>query len=130
MDFFGASEEIPLNERFYTGGPTSLRGFGYQLVGPLDENGKPLGGQFKIVWNLFELRKAIYKLLGAAAFVDIGNVWTDIGAFRMGDLRPSVGIGLRFNSPIGIVRLDYGVNVDRKEMESQSKLFLSMGQAF
>jgi len=130
MDFFGASEEIPLNERFYTGGPTSLRGFGYQLVGPLDENGKPLGGQFKIVWNLFELRKAIYKLLGSAAFVDIGNVWTDINAFRMGDLRPSVGIGLRINSPIGIVRLDYGVNVDRKETESQGKLFLSMGQAF
>ena len=130
MDFFGASEEIPLNERFYTGGPTSLRGFGYHLVGPLDENGKPLGGQFKIVWNLFELRKAIYKLLGSAAFVDIGNVWTDINAFRFGDLRPSVGIGLRINSPIGIVRLDYGVNVDRKGMESQGKLFLSMGQAF
>jgi len=130
MDFFGVSEEIPLNERFYTGGPTSLRGFGYQLVGPLDENGKPLGGQFKIVWNLFELRKAIYKLLGSAAFVDIGNVWTDINAFRLGDLRPSVGIGLRINSPIGIVRLDYGVNVDRKETESQRKLFLSMGQAF
>jgi len=130
MDFFGASEEIPLNERFYTGGPTSLRGFGYQLIGPLDENGKPLGGQFKIVWNLFELRKAIYKLLGAATFVDIGNVWTDIDAFHLQDLRPSVGIGLRLNSPIGIVRLDYGVNVDRKETESQGKLFLSMGQAF
>jgi len=130
MDFFGASEEIPLNERFYTGGPTSLRGFGYQLVGPLDENGKPLGGQFQIVWNLFELRKAIYRLLGAAAFVDVGNVWTDIDSFHLRNLRPTVGIGLRLNSPIGIVRLDYGVNVDRKKTESQGKLFLSMGQAF
>jgi outer membrane protein insertion porin family len=130
MDFFGASEEIPLNERFYTGGPTSLRGFGYQLVGPLDENSKPLGGQFKIVWNLFELRKAIYTVLGAAAFVDIGNVWTNIDGFRLGDLRPSVGIGLRVNSPIGIVRLDYGANANRKGTENRGKLFLGMGQAF
>jgi outer membrane protein insertion porin family len=130
MDFFGASEEIPLNERFYTGGPTSLRGFGYQLVGPLDERGNPLGGQFKIVWNLFELRRAIYRLLGAATFVDIGNVWTDIDAFRLRNLRPTIGIGLRLNSPIGIVRLDYGVNTDRKGTESKGKLFLGMGQAF
>ncbi len=130
MDFFGASEEIPLNERFYTGGPTSLRGFGYQVVGPLDENAKPLGGKFKIVWNLLELRKAIYRLLGAAAFVDIGNVWKDIDALRLGDLRPSVGIGLRVSSPTGIVRLDYGVNVDRKGTESRGKLVLGMGQAF
>jgi translocation and assembly module TamA len=78
MDSFGSDKEIPLNERFYTGGPTSLRGFGYQLVGPLASEGEPKGGKFKIVWNVLEFRRSIYKIIGGAVFVDAGNIWTDI----------------------------------------------------
>jgi translocation and assembly module TamA len=74
MDSFGSDKEIPLNERFYTGGPTSLRGFGYQLVGPLASEGEPKGGKFKIVWNVLEFRRSIYKIIGGAVFVDAGNI--------------------------------------------------------
>jgi outer membrane protein insertion porin family len=130
MDSFGSDEEIPLNERFYSGGPTSLRGFGYQLIGPLDAEGEPKGGKFKIVWNVLELRRSIYKIFGGAIFIDAGNVWTDIKSARFKDIRFDVGLGLRLNSPIGIARLDYGFNVDPVDDEAHGKLFLGMGQAF
>lgn len=130
MDSFGSSEDIPLNERFYTGGPTTLRGFGYQMAGPLDENSEPLGGKFKLVWNVIEVRSAVYKLLGAAAFLDVGNVWTDIKDFDLSSWRADAGGGLRLNTPIGIVRVDCGVNLDRQGDEPRTRIFLGMGHAF
>jgi outer membrane protein insertion porin family len=130
MDSFGSDEEVPLNERFYSGGPTSLRGFGYQLVGPLDAEGEPIGGKFRIVWNVLELRRSIYKIFGGAVFVDAGNVWPDIKSVHLEDIRVDAGLGLRLNSPIGIARLDYGFNIDPKGDEPAGKLFLGMGQAF
>ena len=130
MKAFGESEEIPINERFYTGGPTSLRAFGYQMVGPLDANGEPLGGRLKLVWNLIELRRSLYRMVGAVCFVEAGNVWPDIESVKMSDLRVGVGTGLRVNSPLGILRLDCGINVDRRSDESKLKWSLSIGQAF
>jgi outer membrane protein insertion porin family len=130
MDFFGTSKDIPLNERFYAGGPNSLRGFGYQLAGPLDAEGDPIGGRVKVVWNLLEIRQALYKMIGSALFVDIGNVWSRPEDFRIGDIRTSAGLGIRANTPIGIVRLDYGINVQPKAGESRQRLYFNMGQAF
>lgn len=130
MDFFGTSHDIPLNERFYAGGPNSLRGFGYRLVGPLDAEEDPIGGRFKIVWNLLEIRQSLYKMIGVAIFADIGNVWSVPNDFHFEDLRTSAGFGFRANTPIGILRLDYGVNVKPKKGEPQGKLYFNMGQAF
>jgi outer membrane protein insertion porin family len=130
MQAFGDDEEVPLSERFFTGGPTSLRGFGYQRVGPLDAAGQPLGGRFKLIWNLIEIRQSIYKMIGAVVFLEIGNVWSQSEEFRVDDMRADIGCGLRVNSPLGIIRLDYGINVDRRYDESRAKMFFSMGQAF
>ncbi|NIM97358.1 MAG: outer membrane protein assembly factor BamA [candidate division Zixibacteria bacterium] len=130
MDFFGTSKDIPLNERFYAGGPNSLRGFGYQLAGPLDAEGDPIGGRLKVVWNLLEIRQAVYRMIGLAIFADLGNVWTQPEDFRIGDIRTSAGLGLRANTPIGIVRLDYGINLQPKKGELRQRLYFSMGQAF
>ncbi len=126
----GDLEEIPLNERFYAGGANSIRGFGYQLVGPLDENDIPQGGKFKIVWNALELRRALYKMLGAVLFVDLGNVWQRTGDFKINSLRISAGLGIRVSSPIGILRLDYGVNLDPAKDESKDMVHFSMGHTF
>jgi len=130
MDSFGDDEDIPLSERFYAGGPTSLRGFGYQMAGPMDINDEPIGGQVKLVWNAIELRHSIYRMFGAALFIDVGNVWLRPNRMKLSDLRVDSGAGLRVNSPIGILRLDYGVNLDRRAGESRTKVFISMGQAF
>jgi outer membrane protein insertion porin family len=129
MGHLGEEEEIPLSERFYTGGPTSLRGFGYQMAGPTDIDGTPQGGNFKIVWNAVEIRRTIYKAFGLAGFVDVGNVWNEIATFRIDNLRYTAGIGLRVGSPLGLLRLDYGVNLDRRGDEPRTRLFLGIGQA-
>ncbi|MBU0518127.1 outer membrane protein assembly factor BamA [bacterium] len=130
MDHLGGSDEIPLNERFYTGGPNSLRAIGYQLAGPLDEDGTPLGGQFKLVWNAVEIRQSIYKMIGAAAFLDVGNVWWQIRDFQLREMRLAPGFGLRINTPIGIVRGDVGFNVDARSGEDKVQFFFNVGQTF
>ncbi len=130
MDYFGGSKEIPLNERFYAGGPGSVRGYGYQLLGPLDTDGDPIGGKFKIVWHVVELRQTIYKMFGGVVFVDAGNIWPNITDFVFTDIRSASGAGFRVNTPLGILRLDLGVNLDKLPGESRMKLYFSMGQAF
>jgi len=130
MSSFGDEDEIPLSERFYAGGPTSLRGFGYQMVGPVDINGEPFGGQVKLVWNVLELRQSIFRMFGGALFIDVGNVWMHRENVKLTDLRLNSGAGLRINSPLGIIRLDCGINLDRRADEPRTKVFISMGQAF
>jgi outer membrane protein insertion porin family len=130
MDYFGGSKEIPLNERFYAGGPNSVRGFGYQLLGPLDTDGDPIGGKLEIIWHVVELRQTIYRMFGGGVFVDAGNVWPSITDFAFTDIRPTAGGGLRANTPLGILRLDLGVNLDKLPGESRMKVYFSMGQAF
>lgn len=129
MDFFGTSHDIPLNERFYTGGPNSLRGFGYRLVGPLDQHNVPTGGKSKLVCNL-EIRHSLYKMIGLVFFVDLGNVWSDPKHYHFSDLRTSPGFGFRVNTPIGILRCDYGINLQPRKGESPGRWVFNMGQAF
>ena len=135
MDSPDGLNQIPLNERFYAGGPNSLRGFSYQMVGPLDEDSEagerqPLGGRFKLILNLVEVRRSVYKFIGCAAFVDMGNVWTNYNRYKPFDMRISPGFGLRLNTPIGLLRLDYGFNIFRRESEPPNKLYFNLGQSF
>ncbi len=121
---------IPINERLYAGGPNSLRGFGYQLVGPLDDDRAPVGGRLKIVSNLFEVRQTLYKVFGAAAFLDVGNVWFTMTRPKLKDFRYSPGLGIRINTPIGMARVDYGINIDPKPEEPSGRFWFSLGHAF
>ncbi len=130
IEIIGESTEIPLNERFYSGGPNSIRGFEYRKVGPLDTTGVPVGGNFEVVFNAIEIRKALYKMIGSAVFLDIGNVWKNENHPRFKDLRISPGIGLRVNTPIGIIRVDYGFNIFREKNEKYGQFYFNMGQAF
>jgi outer membrane protein assembly factor BamA len=121
---------IPLNERLYAGGPNTLRAFQYEKVGPLDAGGNPRGGQLRLVLHPFELRQDVYKIVGVAAFLDIGQVWSRTDRFKLSGLRYSPGAGLRVNTPIGIARLDYGINIDPKPGEAAGQVHVSIGHAF
>jgi outer membrane protein insertion porin family len=123
-------EMFPLNLRFYTGGPNSLRSFGYQQVGPQDPSGIPLGGTLSLVWNVLEVRQTIYKILGGVLFLDAGGVWARPSEFRFGDVRLGLGAGLRLNTPIGVIRLDGALKIRPREGESPGAVYLSVGQAF
>ena len=128
-DFSGSTIPFLLDDLFYTGGPTSIRGFGYKLVGPLAENNVPLGGELKFVWNL-EFRSRIIWIISGVAFLDAGNVWAKPKDFKFNDLRYSPGFGLRVDTPIGIARLDYGFNPWPKNNEDRSQLWIGIGYSF
>lgn len=119
-----------LDDLYYAGGPNALRGFAYQRVGPLAENGNPLGGELRLVWNLLEIRRRLFWIVGAVAFFDLGNVWSRPEDFTFRHLRYSPGIGLRLETPIGIGRLDYGFNPWPKPGEKHGQLWVSLGHAF
>lgn len=117
---------IPLGERFYVGGLRTLRGFEYGMAGPVDENGEPLGALKMFVLN-FEFLYPLSKELGlrAAVFYDVGkgfDHWGDITP-----LRHAVGAGIRWYSPVGPIRIDWGYNLDRRRGEKASVWDFAVG---
>ena len=106
---FGSTPDIPLSERFFLGGPNSIRGFEFRDVGPRDENDEPLGGEAMAMGSIEYTFPLISRIRGAA-FFDMGSVYETPGDFMDG-IVASVGVGLRFNLPIGPIKLDYGIPV-------------------
>lgn len=118
---------IPVEDRFYSGGTNSNRGWARSELGPKRENGTPMGGKSIIEMNV-EVRHPLFWRLEIAAFVDVGNVWAQDYHYRFNDLAWAVGGGLRLNTPIGPVRLDLGVPIANEKRSVQ--FFISIGQAF
>lgn len=130
---FGASafRDEPLSSRlFYAGGGTSIRGFAQDRVGPIDAlTGLPTGGRFVLIVNE-ELRVPLFWVFRGTVFYDAGNVYSTLGDLGRLGLRHGAGIGLRAESPIGLIRLDCGLNPFRRAGEPSVVFFLSLGQAF
>jgi outer membrane translocation and assembly module TamA len=129
-------EDLPASERFYTGGDTTIRGFARDAVGTtetLTPEGFPIGGSAEIVLNA-ELRVPVLGDFGAVVFADGGNVFKRVSDLDLGELRAGVGVGLRYRSPFGPLRLDLGFPVDRQivggHLEKGYQLYFSMGHAF
>ncbi|ADK84209.1 surface antigen (D15) [Desulfarculus baarsii DSM 2075] len=127
---YGDDQRIPLIRRFFPGGPDSVRGYPYQCLGPLDSAGKPLGGEAMIVGNA-ELRFPLWRELGGVIFLDAGNAYESIDT-DMGALRYAAGLGLRYNTPVGPVRVDWGyqLNPDPNAPIDDNQFYFSVGQAF
>ncbi len=120
---------VPLPERFFAGGSTTLRGLGRNLAGPLTDGGNPLGGDVLLIGNL-EYRFPIRGDLGAVVFTDIGNVFDDPGSLSLEEIRETVGFGVRYATPIGPLRLDWGYLIDARDDERSSRFHFAIGQAF
>jgi outer membrane protein assembly factor BamA len=119
---------LPESERFFAGGSYTIRGFELDTVGPrvFDE---PAGGEALLIINQ-ELRFPVYKWFGGAVFYDGGNVYPKPGDFSFSDIRHTVGLGIRFNSPFGVIRFDWGINLDPQFDEDRSVIHIGIGQAF
>jgi outer membrane protein insertion porin family len=130
-------DDLPASERFFAGGDTTVRGFALdRLATPetVGVDGFPLGGNALLVFN-GELRVPVWRDFGVVGFVDAGNVFRRVSDLDLHDIRGSVGVGLRYRSPVGPIRVDLGVKLDRRllvtgERERATELHIGLGQAF
>ncbi len=118
---------VPIDARFFNGGSNSVRSFAERQLGPMS-HGHPVGGDIYTVFNL-EYTFPITGALSGATFVDAGSLTND-SLPNSGDLRYGVGVGIRYKLPIGPVRLDFGLNPDRRADESIGAVNFSFGFAF
>jgi translocation and assembly module TamA len=128
----GASQfSLPPDQRFYAGGSGTIRGYRYQAVGPLFDNGNPIGGT-AINAGSVELRQRIGMNFGTAVFLDAGNVSQNLSPFN-GQLKTGAGVGLRYYTPIGPIRLDVAVPLQRRSgpnPDDAFEIYIGLGQAF
>lgn len=128
---FGSSDrgDVPIFKRLFSGGSTSVRGFDYQQLGPLDANGDPLGGLSLVEANA-ELRIPIWRFVGAVAFLDSGQISSGPMRFRFDDLFYSTGAGLRVKTPFGSIGVDYGYILNPPDLVDRSRIHFSVGHTF
>ena len=134
MKLRAGQTETPPEERFFSGGSFSVRGWQRQLLGPVrpDSTGEiiPDGGN-SIIEGSLELRKTIFKKFSGVMFLDFGNVWPEWNGFDFSNLHSAIGGGLRYDTVIGPIRIDFAWKVNRQEHDTQNyEIHFSIGQAF
>ncbi len=147
---FGESRDrgIPIESRFFMGGGNSVRGYKENSIGPMDQGGNPFGGRIMLLTNMeFRFPIPFFSAvnISGAAFLDGGNVWRNLdeiqpGQFSITDLdedvsalhyRYSYGFGIRYNTPLGPIRLDVGFPLTvTDDMDYNSWIHISLGQIF
>ena len=135
---------IPINKRLFMGGTNTVRGYGYQKLGPLDASGNSVGGQSALNGNI-ELRHPIYKKISGVVFVDMGFLGGDPFTLNSDELRFTGGAGLRYDTPVGPIRIDFGYKLNPPtlgdvavtpvpnpddDIEDRWQIHFSIGQAF
>ena len=132
---FGETTIIPLSERFFLGGRNTIRGYDEDKLGveggnkATIVNGIPTGGNAMFAFNE-ELRLTLPKSFGLVFFLDHGNVWQSYRDVSLKEVKSSAGIGLRYHTPIGPFRLDWGFKLNKEPGESASVFHFTLGHAF
>ncbi len=121
-------KEVPIYEKFYVGGIDSIRGFKYGEAGPLDIYGDPMGSENQLFFN-FEWIFPIFKPAGlkGVVFFDAGHGFDKIKDFS---LKTTAGVGIRWLSPLGPIRLEYGFNLNPKKGERSSAFDFAIGTQY
>ncbi len=132
---YGGDTSIPISERFFAGGASSLRGFDTDFAGPLDPvTNNPVGGNALIIANL-EMRVPLVHAVRLAGFYDTGNVFRELSDVSLTGFSHTVGIGIRLKTPFGPLRADYGYNLNltpdqRSKGLTPGHFFITIGPLF
>ncbi len=122
--------DVPGSTRFYAGGGGSVRGYGYQMAGPLDRTGDPEGGR-SVLEASVETRYRLTETIGAVVFVDGGQAFSNLAPSLNDSLLWGTGAGIRYYTPIGPVRFDVAVPLNkRRNVDDAFQIYVSLGQAF
>jgi outer membrane protein insertion porin family len=121
-------DPFPLFRRFFPGGINSVRGYEARTLGPKDANGNEFGGSKQLINNV----EVIFPLLTSAGlngvvFYDIGEAFDDNQSIELGELRQAYGFGLRWGSPLGPIRIEFGFPIGREEGEDSFVTLFSFG---
>lgn len=132
-DTYSNTEKVPIYERFFAGGANTIRGYHERKIGPIDSVSEdPLGGNSLLIGNL-EYTYPVLNFIKVAGFYDIGNVWEKKNEIGSGGLKAGLGLGLRIKTPIGPIRLDYGIPLDKEPGEDEKgsgRFHFSMSHGF
>ncbi len=124
------TSQLPANKRFYAGGGGSVRGYAFQLAGPLDAGGSPLGGS-SVLEASFEMRWRVTGKFGFVPFVDGGTVYQQPQPDFSEEFFWSAGLGLRYFTIAGPIRLDVAFPINpRPDIDDPYQFYVSLGQAF
>lgn len=123
----GPTKNLPISDLFFAGGATTVRGYQEQLLGPttFDSEGyknKAIGGKLLYLMNV-EIRIPIYWLFVGEIFLDGGNVWREISDFNPTEIKFSTGLGLVLLTPVGPIRFDYGVKLNKEDSDKTRDAF-------
>jgi len=124
-----SGRDVPIDRRFFLGGIDSMRGFKTDKLAPQDKEGNYIGGnrEFQSAAELIFPLLSQLNLYGVG-FYDIGNCWLD--KYEFSDLRSDAGLGIRWISPIGPIRIEVGKNLDPKNDENSTVIQFSVGALF
>lgn len=121
-------DAIAPSRRFYAGGGASVRGYGFQSIGPRDPNNDPIGGR-SLTEFAIEARVKAFGNFGVVPFFDGGNIYTS-ALPRFSSFRYGAGIGVRYYSNFGPIRVDVGTPINPQPGDSRIAVYVSLGQAF
>ena len=121
-------DAIAPSRRFYAGGGASVRGYGYQDIGPRDPNNDPIGGRSLTEFSI-EARVKAFGNFGIVPFFDGGNIYTS-PLPKFSEFRFGTGIGVRYYSSFGPIRLDVGTPINPQKGDPRVAVCVSLGQAF
>ena len=116
-------------DRFFAGGGNSVRGYAEDALSPLDLFGDVAGGSALAVLNQ-EVRFPILRIVRGIGFLDAGRAFDEVRSLALGRLSVSGGVGLRVQTPVILVRIDYGVPFDARPGPRSGRWFFSIGQMF
>lgn len=119
VTWVGEFDQLPVSQRFFAGGDSSVRGFSYQSLSPVDANGEQVGGQYLLAAS-GELEWRFLSNYGLALFYDTGNAFDDEL-----ELRRAAGLGFRWQLPVGALRIDVATPIDQDDYEP--RLHISLG---
>jgi outer membrane protein assembly factor BamA len=134
----GENDRVPLFQRLFAGGANSVRGYERRQLGPKDDpksfgqdrDPEPIGGRALLEASV-EMRFPLRGSLSGAVFVDAGNVWSDPDQVSIGDLKYAPGVGIRYRTPVGPIRLDVARRTSTDEGFLPKWVFhISIGSAF
>ncbi len=133
VDAYGDSIKVPIYEKLFAGGASTVRGYRERKIGPIDPSSlDPKGGKALLVGNM-EYSYPLVSFIKLAAFYDIGNVWEKTSELGSGGFKAGYGFGLRIKTPIGPIILDYGIPLNKepgKESKDNGRFHFSMSHGF